>query len=40
MPSNVDGKLEFTQNQLDWLLAGLDFYAMNNFSELNYCNYY
>jgi transposase len=32
--------VEITQDQLGWLLAGLDFALMNEFSELNYCNYY
>jgi len=34
------GNIELTQEQLDWLLAGLDFILMNKFPELNYCNYY
>jgi len=32
--------IELTQDQLNWLLAGLDFVLMNEFSELSYCNYY
>ena len=31
-----DGALELTQQQLDWLLAGLDFTLMSAFPELNY----
>lgn len=32
--------LEITPEQLNWLLAGLDFNLMNEFSELDYSNYY
>jgi len=32
--------IEISQNQLQWLLAGLDFQLMNDFSELNYSGYY
>lgn len=32
--------IELSKDQLEWLLAGLDFLLMNEFSELNYCNYY
>ena len=31
---------KITENQLNWLLAGLDFNLMNDFSELDYSNYY
>jgi transposase len=33
---SVDGSLEITQQQLDWLLAGLDFSLMAEFPELNF----
>jgi len=39
-PSIEDGVLEINRNQLQWLLAGLDFQLMEQFSELNYTNYY
>lgn len=29
-----------SQNQLDWLLAGLDFQLMNEFKSLNFTNYF
>jgi|GEM_PF-268723 transposase len=32
----TDGVLELNQQQLDWLLAGLDFTLMSAFPELNY----
>lgn len=32
--------IEITQDQLEWLLAGLDFQLMNKFNELNYSTYY
>lgn len=32
--------LTVTHHQLDWLLAGLDFNLMHEFSELNYRDYY
>ncbi len=32
--------LEITQDQLDWLLAGLDFMLMKQFNHLNYSAYY
>jgi transposase len=34
--TNADGILELSQQQLDWLLAGLDFALMSSFPELNY----
>jgi transposase len=34
--ANTDGHMELTQQQLDWLLAGLDFSLMSSFPELNY----
>ena len=38
---SVDKKsLEISGNQLQWLLAGLDFQLMAEFSELNYSDYY
>lgn len=32
--------IELTEDQLNWLLAGLDFNLMHDFSELDYSNYY
>jgi len=41
IPKKVkDGVIEINQDQLNWLLAGLDFLLMNTFSELNYSHYY
>ncbi len=37
---NEKGILEITPDQLQWLLAGLDFQLMEQFSELNYSEYY
>ena len=34
--ANADGHMELSQQQLDWLLAGLDFRLMSSFPELNY----
>ena len=33
---NSNGHMELSQQQLDWLLAGLDFSLMSSFPELNY----
>lgn len=33
-------KIDITTDQLQWLLAGLDFQLMQSFNELNYQNYY
>ena len=35
-----DGSILLSENQLQWLLAGLDFRVMEAFSHLNYENYY
>jgi len=35
-----DGSILLNENQLQWLLAGLDFRVMHEFSHLNYENYY
>ena len=35
-----DGSIGLTENQLQSLLAGLDFRAMETFSHVNYENYY
>lgn len=35
-----DGSILLTENQLQWLLAGLDFRVMEAFSHLNYEHYY
>ena len=34
--TDSDGAVELSQQQLDWLLAGLDFTLMSAFPELNY----
>lgn len=36
----ADSSMELTSDQLDWLLAGLDFSLMDEFSHLNYGQYY
>lgn len=38
--SNAEGVIEVSEDQLNWLLAGLDFLLMHEFSELNYAYYY
>ena len=35
-----DTVMTISQQQLTWLLAGLDFNLMHQFGELNYSNYY
>jgi transposase len=35
-----DGVLSISQEQLGWLLAGLDFCLMKEFSQLNYTDYF
>ena len=41
LKQSLDKKtIELTKEQLDWLLAGLDFQLMHEFSELNYSQYY
>lgn len=35
-----DELYSITEQQLSWLLAGLDFELMNKFKELDYSNYY
>lgn len=35
-----EGVIEITVPQLQWLLAGLDFQLMQEFSELDYTNFY
>jgi len=35
-----DGSYEISQEQLGWLLAGLDFMLMGVYDDLNYENYY
>ena len=32
--------MEITEDQLNWLLAGLDFQLMHKFNEINYSEYY
>jgi transposase len=39
LPKSITEKLEITQAQLHGLLAGLDFYLMRNFPEINYHQY-
>lgn len=34
------GSMQLTEHQLQWLLAGLDFMKMDEFSHLNYTHYY
>jgi len=36
----VDNTIEITSDQLQWLLAGLDFQLMREFNEINYSHYY
>lgn len=38
--SDENETMEITEEQLEWLLAGLDFTLMHQFSELNYSHYY
>lgn len=40
LSNSQDGSYVITQQQLDWLLAGLDFQLMNTFSDLNFTNYF
>ena len=35
-----DGSFVITQNQLSWLLAGLDFWLMNEFKSLDFTHYF
>ena len=37
---DVDGSYVITQNQLSWLLAGLDFRLMAEFPELDFTHYF
>ena len=36
----MDATYSITQNQLDWLLAGLDFKLMNAFQHLDFTHYF
>jgi len=36
----TEGVIELHEDQLSWLLAGLDFQLMQEFSDLNYSDYY
>jgi transposase len=38
--SSDNQTIEISHNQLQWLLAGLDFQLMNEFNNLNYSEYY
>lgn len=38
--SQTEGSFEITHEQLQWLLAGLDFQLMHEFNELDYSKYY
>jgi transposase len=40
MNKRADGTYVITQNQLDWLLAGLDFQLMNEFKGLDFTQYF
>ena len=40
MSKTADAAYIITQNQLDWLLAGLDFGLMNAFNSLDYTHYF
>ena len=39
-PRHTVERLELTLDQLSWLLAGLDFMGMQEFSHLNFTNYF
>ena len=38
--STKNNTFEITSNQLQWLLAGLDFELMHQFNHINYSEYY
>jgi transposase len=38
--SYSNDSFEISENQMSWLLAGLDFILMNQFSELDYSQYF
>ena len=40
MKKTVDGAYVISQNELDWLLAGLDFQLMNEFNTLDFSQYF
>jgi len=40
MSKTADEMYPITQNQLDWLLAGLDFKRMNEFKSLDFTHYF
>lgn len=40
MGRRTDGAYTISQNQLGWLLAGLDFQLMNEFSTLDFTHYF
>lgn len=40
MVKGADGAYTIDQNQLSWLLAGLDFQLMNEFSDLDFTHYF
>lgn len=40
MKKTGDGSFVITQNQLEWLLAGLDFQLMNEFKTLDFTHYF
>lgn len=37
---NADGSYSITHQQLDWLLAGLDFKLMSEFPQLDFAHYF
>lgn len=40
MGKTANGTYMISQNQLDWLLAGLDFHLMDEFNSLDFTNYF
>jgi transposase len=40
MSKGANGAYVISQNQLDWLLAGLDFQLMNEFNALDFTHYF
>ena len=40
MSKRADGVQTINQNQLEWLLAGLDFQLMNEFDSLDFTHYF
>lgn len=40
IPKNQMGEIKLNEQQLQWLLAGLDFMLMSEFDELDYSDFY